>query len=222
MVHLPTAYFHQWALEPDLPMGKAGDSPLRHVTMGGEALKPEAVGAWRRTWGSTIALHNHYGPTETVVTPTSYLVPETNSETKMPPRIPIGRPLPNRTAYVVDTLGKLVPRGVAGELLLGGVPLARGYLRRPVLTAEKFVPHPFGSEPGARLYRTGDLVRYLPDGTLDFLGRVDRQVKVAGYRIELGEIELALSEQAGVTQGGGDGEGRCSGPISSGWLLPGP
>jgi len=114
--------------------------------------------------------------------------------------VPIGRPVDNTQMYVLDAEFQPVPVGVVGELYIGGVGLARGYLKRPDLTAERFIPHPHSTEAGARLYRTGDLGRYLPDGQLECLGRVDRQVKIRGYRIELEEIETVLTEQAGVRE----------------------
>ncbi|HET9229069.1 MAG TPA: amino acid adenylation domain-containing protein, partial [Thermoanaerobaculia bacterium] len=140
-------------------------------------------------------LINHYGPSEaSVVTTSAVVAPESSGAP------PIGRPIDGTRAYVVDAWGALMPRGGAGELWLGGVHLARGYHERPDLTAERFVPDPWSGEAGSRLYRTGDRVRHLPDGSLEFLGRLDHQVKLRGYRIELGEIEAALARHPGVRE----------------------
>ena len=114
--------------------------------------------------------------------------------------IPIGRPIANAQMILLDRHGQLVPPGTPGEVHIGGPGLAWGYLGRPELTAERFVPHPFGREPGSRLYRTGDLARQLPDGNLEFLGRTDDQVKVRGFRIEPGEVEAALLRHPAVRQ----------------------
>jgi amino acid adenylation domain-containing protein len=158
------------------------DGALRVLLTGGDRLNQ------RPAQKLPFRLVNHYGPTENTVVSTCAEV-EAGS-TGAPP---IGGPLPNTRAYVVDAHLNPVPVGVPGELLVGGVQLAAGYLNRPELTAEKFIPDPFDTTPGARLYRTGDLVRYLPGGNIEFLGRIDHQVKIRGYRIELGEIESALS-----------------------------
>jgi acyl carrier protein len=112
--------------------------------------------------------------------------------------VPIGRPITNTQVYILDRHRLPVPLGVPGELYVGGDGLARGYLNRPELTAERFIPHPFSAEPGARLYKTGDLARYLPDGTIEYLGRLDHQVKLRGFRIELGEIEAVLGQHPAV------------------------
>ena len=112
----------------------------------------------------------------------------------------IGRPIANTQIYILDPHLQPVPLGVPGELHIGGAGLARGYLNRPELTAEKFIPDPFSNEPGARLYQTGDLARYLPDGNIEFLGRLDHQVKIRGFRIELGEIETALNTYPAVRE----------------------
>jgi amino acid adenylation domain-containing protein/non-ribosomal peptide synthase protein (TIGR01720 family) len=133
-------------------------------------------------------LHNLYGPTEAAVDVTNWACERGGARQF----VPIGRPIANIRIYLLDGRMNPAPAGAAGELHIGGVGLARGYLNRPALTAERFVPDPFASEPGARLYKTGDLARYLPDGSIKYLGRVDHQVKIRGFRIELGEIESAL------------------------------
>ncbi|HEX9940914.1 MAG TPA: amino acid adenylation domain-containing protein, partial [Thermoanaerobaculia bacterium] len=155
---------------------------------GGEALPPALAKSLLERVGS---LWNVYGPTETTVW-------STVEEIREGGLISIGRPIANTEAYVLDGWGNPLPVGAAGELYLGGAGLARGYLGRPELTAEKFVPNPFGA-PGSRLYRTGDLARYRADGRLECLGRIDHQVKVRGFRIELGEIEAALCRHPEVT-----------------------
>jgi amino acid adenylation domain-containing protein len=159
---------------------------LRAVMCGGEALAPQIVTRFHSR--SKAKLYNVYGPTETIIDSTYWPCEEGNSTSA----IPIGRPIPNAQVYILDDLLRLLPIGVAGNLYIGGVGLARGYVGRPDLTGEKFIPDPFGSEPGARLYNTGDITRYRPDGNIEFLGRCDHQVKVRGFRIELGEIEGTL------------------------------
>jgi aryl carrier-like protein len=114
--------------------------------------------------------------------------------------VPIGKPMANVGIYILDKHGEAVPEGVAGELYIGGVQVGRGYLRRPELTGDRFVPDPFGGEGGSRLYRTGDLARWRAEGTIEFLGRLDHQVKIRGYRIELGEIEARLREHEAVQE----------------------
>jgi amino acid adenylation domain-containing protein len=175
--------------EPDL----SGCSGLRQVMTSGEALPADLAERFHARLGIPygIELHNLYGPTEAAVDVTFHACHPGEE------RIPIGRPVANTRIRIVDAQGGLAPLGVAGELHIGGVQVGRGYLGRPDLTAERFVPDPFG-EPGARLYRTGDLARQLPEGEVEYLGRIDHQVKVRGVRTELGEIEAALARHPGV------------------------
>ena len=169
------------------------ESPaLRAVMCGGEALAPQIVTRFHSR--SRAKLYNVYGPTEAIIDSTYWLCEERNAHST----IPIGRPIPNARVYILDELLRPLPIGVAGNLYIGGAGLARGYVRRPDLTAEKFIPDPFSGEPGARLYKTGDLARYLPDGNIEFLGRSDYQVKIRGFRIELGEIEATLGQHPAV------------------------
>jgi len=172
--------------------GQAGRS-LETLVVGGEACPP-AVAA---KWAGRVRLVNAYGPTEGTVTATAWVVP-TDFDGVRP--LHIGRPVPNARVYVLDRGGRPAPIGVPGELCLGGAGLARGYLNRPELTAEKFVPDPFVDDPKARIYRTGDLVKYLPNGDIEFLGRIDSQVKIRGFRIELGEVEAVLGQHPGIKQ----------------------
>ncbi|WP_163871153.1 condensation domain-containing protein, partial [Myxococcus eversor] len=160
---------------------------------GGEALPSESASRLRAALPS-VRLVNLYGPTEVTIDATFAEVSGKESGLTLP----IGRPVANTHAYVLDSALHPLPIGVPGELFLGGAQLALGYLGRPQLTAERFVPNPFSAQPGARLYRTGDKARWLADGTLQYLGRVDFQVKLRGQRIELGEIEAALLQQPGV------------------------
>ena len=169
-------------------------TPLTRALCGGEALARELAA---RLLATGVELWNMYGPTETTIWSAIHQV---THDGVMEATEPIGRPINNTQLYVVDRQMRPVPVGVAGELLIGGDGLALGYVDRGDLTAEKFIPDPFGVAPGARLYRTGDLARYRADGSLVFLGRLDAQVKVRGFRIELGEIEAALNEHPEVRQ----------------------
>src|SRR5205085_2525083 len=114
--------------------------------------------------------------------------------------VPIGRPIANTQIYILDASLQPVPIGAVGEIYIAGAGVTRGYLNRPELTAERFLPNPFGDDAGARMYKSGDLGRYLPDGNIEFLGRIDHQVKIRGYRIELGEIEAELGQHAAVRE----------------------
>jgi amino acid adenylation domain-containing protein/non-ribosomal peptide synthase protein (TIGR01720 family) len=165
-------------------------SELTAVVVAGEACPPDVVDGW----GAERAFYDAYGPTEaTVWTTTARCLPGGGKP-------PIGVPIDGTRVFVLDRQLRLVPPGVPGQLHIGGVSLARGYLGRPALTAERFVPDPYSQVAGARLYQSGDLARHLDDGNLDFLGRIDHQVKVRGHRIELGEVEAALAGAPGVRE----------------------
>nr|UBH04476.1 NosD [Desmonostoc muscorum CCALA 125] len=175
------------------------NSHLREIITAGEQLQiTPAISQWLSKLNDC-TLHNHYGPSESHVIITFTL---NNSVEAWPLLPPIGRPIANTQIYILDKYLQAVPVGVAGELHIGGVSLARGYLNRPELTQQRFIPNPFSTDPDSRLYKTGDLARYLPDGNIEYLGRIDNQVKVRGFRIELGEVEAVLSQH-------GDVEGCC-------------
>ncbi|MGW4749544.1 amino acid adenylation domain-containing protein [Streptomyces sp. NPDC004290] len=186
---------HLAALTADAPLAEL--LPRRALVLGGEA----SNGAWAAGIAALgrCAVFNHYGPTEATVGITVHEV--TAADLDAPGSTPIGRPLAGGRCYVLDESRDPVPPGVAGELYLGGDRLARGYLGRPDLTAERFLPDPYADPAdGPRMYRTGDLARWRPDGTLEYLGRSDDQIKVRGYRVEPGEIEAVLTALPGVTQ----------------------
>lgn len=196
VLDLPTMYWHRVAaaVSEGLPL----PSSLRLVIIGGEAALPERVNAWKAAVGTRVRLTNTYGPTEATVVATACDLTDVDADQSG--AVPIGRPIANAQAYVLDAAGQPVPIGVVGELYLGGQGLARGYEARPEVTATRFVPNPFAEQPGARLYRTGDRARWRADGQLEFAGRVDHQVKIRGFRIELGEIEARLAEQPCVRE----------------------
>jgi tyrocidine synthetase-3 len=179
-----------------IPSLLAGFSPddlpsIKRVVVGGESCSVAVA----RAWSGAVRLYNEYGPTETTVGSLRHLVgPLADADS----RVPIGKPIGLTRAYVLDWGGRLVPPGVRGELCIGGAGVTRGYLNRNELTRERFVPDPHAA-PGARMYRTGDIVTWRADGTMDFFGRIDHQVKVRGFRIELGEIEAAVLKHAAVT-----------------------
>jgi amino acid adenylation domain-containing protein len=172
--------------------------PRKYLVLGGEAASWDLVR--RVTEAGRCAVLNHYGPTETTVGSLTFGLGQKGEAHEDSATVPIGRPIANTDIYVVDPDGKLVPFGVPGELWVGGAGVASGYLNQPGLTAERFVPDPFSPDPAARVYRTGDRVRYLGDGAVEFLGRLDRQVKVRGFRVELAEIEAVLRGHPSVRQ----------------------
>jgi amino acid adenylation domain-containing protein/thioester reductase-like protein len=171
---------------------------LKRVICSGEALPFDLQERFFARMPAHVELHNLYGPTEAAVDVSYWACPREGGRQL----VPIGRPIANIQIYLLDAQLQPVPVGVLGELHIGGVGLARGYLKRPDLTAERFIPNPFAASdaPGSRLYKTGDLARYLPDGNIEYLGRLDYQVKVRGFRIELGEIEAALVTHPAVRE----------------------
>jgi amino acid adenylation domain-containing protein len=202
--------------------GLAQCDSLRRVYCGGEALNSQLANDFYEQQDAE--LFNLYGPTETAIDICWWKCPKGHSR----PTIPIGRPISNAQIYILDSSMRPIPLGASGELHVGGEALARGYLGRPALTAEAFVPSPFGNLPGARLYRTGDLARYLPDGSLEFVGRRDHQVKVRGFRIELTAVEAALLDHpeveatAVVDQDDGFGDRRLVAYATSTGEVPPP
>ncbi len=181
--------------------------------VGGEALPKDLAD---QLIARGVELWNMYGPTETTVWSTCARITDTANG------ITIGKPIANTTVYILDAQKNLCPIGVPGELCIGGDGVSLGYWNRPELTADRFIPDPFSTTPGARLYRTGDRARWRNDGTLEHLGRLDFQVKIRGYRIELGEIETAHRQPSGDSRGGGRGARGRPGGSAPGGLLRGP
>jgi amino acid adenylation domain-containing protein len=200
VLNIPTGYWGELVREWADVVELVPNIQPRVFIVGGDTMLPEVLDLWQRTPMSTIRLINAYGPTETTITATAFDIGPRLREHSTLQRIPIGRPLANREIYILNKYGDAVPVGVPGELHIGGACLARGYLNRADLTAEKFIPNVFSDKPGARLYKTGDLARYLPDGNIEFFGRMDHQVKIRGFRIELGEIEAVLRQHPAVRE----------------------
>jgi amino acid adenylation domain-containing protein len=192
VLDLPTAYWHRLTEALD---EVTWPEPLRLMIIGGEQAHAAAVARWRARFADRVQLVNTYGPTEATIVATACALGAADTAG----RPPIGWPIGGTVAHVLGRNGERVPPGSAGELYLGGASLARGYLGRPALTAERFGPDPYGP-PGSRLYRTGDRVRLRADGRLEFLGRLDEQLKVRGFRVEPGEVTAALLAHPGVRE----------------------
>src|SRR5215471_7515415 len=192
---LPFVALHQ--LAETAAEEKAVPPTLREIITAGEQLQitQPIISLFNKL--KDCKLHNHYGPSESHVVTAFTLGGPPDAWSSLPP---IGRPISNTQIFLFDEYLNPVPIGVCGEVYIGGDGLARGYLNRPELTAERFVPHPFSTDPDVRLYRTGDLARYRSDGNIEFLGRVDNQVKIRGFRVELGEIEAALNKYSSVKE----------------------
>ena len=196
VVNLPASYWHEWVTEID--RGRVHIPPhLRLVVVGSERLLPASVSAWSQQVGSRVRLLNAYGTTETTITSTVYEAGASTSRDAA--NVAIGKPLQGVRVYVVDNRMQLLPVGIPGEALIGGASIALGYLNQPAETEDRFIPDPFHDSPGARCYRTGDRMRWRPDGNLEFLGRLDEQIKIRGFRVEPGEAEATLRRHPAVT-----------------------
>ena len=197
VLDLPTAYWHELARQMcdgglDLP------PDVRLVILGGERAQLERARAWQERFGTRVRLVNTYGPSEATIVSTMFDVPPAGDRRWGSAEVPIGAPIPNSRILILDQQLRLAPIGAPGELHIGGAGLARGYHNRPDLTADRFIPDPFSPEPGSRLYKTGDGARYLEGGIVEFLGRIDHQIKLRGFRIELTEVEAVLTGDARV------------------------
>ncbi|MBN1481965.1 amino acid adenylation domain-containing protein [candidate division KSB1 bacterium] len=199
ILDIPTAYWHQLVYELE-QKNVSVPASVRVVIIGGERASLERFVTWQTNGGADVELTNSYGPTETAVVCTAFFTKRENFVAETKSSLPIGRPIANVTNYVLDDYFNPVPMGWPGELYVGGKNVTRGYLNRPDVTAESFLPDPFSARPGSVMYKTGDLVRFLQDGALDYIGRADFQVKIRGFRVELGEIEALLHDYTGVRE----------------------
>lgn len=220
MINLPAPFWHNWVSYLDTS-ARSPSGSLRLVIAGSDTLAMDQVERWQALAPASTRLCNAYGVTEATITATLYPVPA-QWKALRPRSVPIGWPFGNTKVYLLDRYRQPVPMGVPGELYIGGGGLARGYAKRPDLTAERFVFHAFenngGDEP-VRLYRTGDRCRYLVDGSLEYLGRNDRQISIRGHRIELGEVEYALAEHPAISQAAVElRAGPSGGPQLVAWI----
>jgi len=195
VLDLPTAYWHELTRALAAEQLRFPGS-VRLVIIGGEKALPECLAMWQQRVGRGLRLVNTYGPTETTIVTTIGDISDAEADSARP--VSLGRPIPNSEIYILDKELQPVPIGVTGSLYIGGEGVARGYINRPEVAAERFIPHFFSRQPGRRLYHTGDLARYRADSEIEYIGRSDDQVKVRGFRIELGEIQAALNQCEGV------------------------
>jgi len=199
VLDLPTAFWHELVHQLEASESIALPGSLRLVILGGEKASTKAYRVWEKFAGNRVRLINTYGPTEASVIVTAF-EPARFPGATLGDSLPLGHPVASAQIHLLDENLQPTPPGAAGELYIGGPPLAHGYLNQPELTAQKFIPDPFNPEPLARLYKTGDLARCTADGMLEFLGRVDFQVKIRGFRVEPGEIEAALHHYPGLAE----------------------
>jgi amino acid adenylation domain-containing protein len=216
VLNLPSPFWHGW-VEELTPARVTALATLRVMVVGSDVTQASALARWRSLFGTSVAWYNAYGPTEATVTATLY---EADAEAMSEgPVVPIGRAIANTEAHVLDARMERVPDGQDGELFIGGPGLARGYLGAADLTAARFVPHPFG-RPGSRLYRTGDRVRRRRDGQLEYVGRLDDQLKIRGVRVEPAEVEHVLMDHPQVEEAVVVARGSASGKQLIAYLRP--
>ncbi|QIR40545.1 amino acid adenylation domain-containing protein [Tolypothrix sp. PCC 7910] len=199
ILDLPTAFWHQIIIEIaehnlQLP------EQLRLAIIGGEMASRQHLDVWQRKFNETVKLINSYGPTETTIVATTSSLNYLQKVNTAIVEVPIGKPINNTLIYILDSHLQPTPIGVTGEIYIGGIGVTRGYLNRPELTAAKFIPNHLSNQGGSRLYKTGDLARYLPNGEIEFIGRIDYQVKIRGFRIEIGEIQAQINQYPEVRE----------------------
>ncbi|MEW6601862.1 MAG: amino acid adenylation domain-containing protein, partial [Nitrospirota bacterium] len=197
VLSLPTAYWHLLTDNLESRELRIPDS-VRLLIIGGEKAIPKRLAQWQQIVGPRVRILNTYGPTEATVVTTMFDLTFYNPGDGFSSELPVGRPVPGARVHILDRHLQPVPPGVPGELYIGGSGLARSYLNRPELTAEKFITDPFSKDSGERLYRTGDIARYLHNGDIEIVGRLDHQVKLRGFRIELDEIEALIRQSPQV------------------------
>jgi len=196
-IALPTSVLH-WLIDGTIQENLTLPSSIKTIFFGGEKVNPDKIKSFHHNFGSDVEMANGYGPTEAAIVATNYFIPNDFQSENGRSEIPIGKPLSNCSVYILDDSQNLLPVGVVGEIYISGSGLARSYLNLPGLTAEKFIPNPYAELPGSRMYRTGDMAKLLDNGNIEFVGRLDQQVKYRGHRVELGEIERVLQNHADI------------------------
>ncbi len=200
VVNIPPAYWTQFTKELNRLNFDKERLKLRLIIVGGDIIPFDVLKIWQSSELKNIQVINAYGPTETTITSTFYNIPFNFSSESRLNKVPIGKVLRNKNLYILDKFLNPLPNGVQGEIFIGGSTISSGYVNKPDFTAECFIPDPFSKVPGARLYRTGDLAKYLPNGKIDFVGRIDNQIKVRGMRIEIEEIENVIQKHPDISR----------------------